>query len=102
MYGMNGTMPAMVNMVDGSGEIREALGTISWPRSAKNFSQRRLISAVCMVGGGSYRVIKIRKLVLQRRRDRLDHQDRTRPSLYCGCWDGPGAHMRRLRTCHFY
>src|SRR5690625_6627285 len=54
MYGMKGTIPAMVNIVDGSGEIKEALGTISWPRSEKNFSQRRRISAVCMVCSNSY------------------------------------------------
>src|SRR5699024_6193075 len=49
-----GNHPAMVNIVDGSGEIKEALGTISWPRSEKNFSQRRRISAVCMVCSNSY------------------------------------------------
>ena len=35
MYGMNGTMPAMVNSVDGSGETSDADGTTVWSRSAK-------------------------------------------------------------------
>ncbi len=35
MYGMNGTMPAMVNRVDGSGEISDAEGTTVWSWAAK-------------------------------------------------------------------
>ena len=35
MYGMNGTMPAMTNSVDGSGEISEAEGTTAWPWPSK-------------------------------------------------------------------
>ena len=84
MYGMNGTMPAIVNMVEGSGEISEALGTTSWPREAKKFSQRRRISAVCMVYGDSYQVIKIRKLVLLGQYLRLGHQNRMPSSLHRG------------------
>ena len=35
MYGMNGTMPAMVNRIDGSGEIRGTDGTTAWPLLSK-------------------------------------------------------------------
>src|SRR5690625_4715383 len=45
MYGMNCTIPAIVNRVEGSGEIRGADGTTVCPRSEKNSSQRRRISA---------------------------------------------------------
>ena len=45
---MNGTIPATVNSRDGSGLTSEALGTTVCPRSAKNRSQRCLISAVFM------------------------------------------------------
>jgi hypothetical protein len=31
MYGMNGTMPAMVNRIEGSGEINGTDGTMAWP-----------------------------------------------------------------------
>jgi hypothetical protein len=35
MYGMNGTIPATVNIKVGSSEIKEAEGTISWSLLAK-------------------------------------------------------------------
>jgi len=50
-YGMNGTMPATVKRRVGSSLTREAEGTTVWPRSPKNSSQRRRISAVCMEPG---------------------------------------------------
>src|SRR5690625_6101317 len=44
MYGMNGTMPATVNMIDGSEETREALGTTVCSLAAKKSRKRRWIS----------------------------------------------------------
>jgi hypothetical protein len=35
MYGMNGTMPAMTNSVEGSGEMSGADGTTVWPWPSK-------------------------------------------------------------------
>jgi hypothetical protein len=48
MYGMNGTIPAIVNRIDGSAETREALGTISCCFYAKWSRNRRWISEVRM------------------------------------------------------
>lgn len=48
-YGMNGTIPATVNSSEGSSDTSEAEGTTVWPRSPKYSSQRRRMSAVCMV-----------------------------------------------------
>src|SRR5690625_7069636 len=48
MYGMNGTMPATVNMIDGSEETREALGTTVCSLAAKKSRKRRWISEVRM------------------------------------------------------
>src|SRR5215207_340696 len=45
---MNGTMPATVKRRVGSSLTSEADGTTVCPRSPKNSSQRRRISAVCM------------------------------------------------------
>src|SRR5699024_8456901 len=51
MYGMKGTIPAIVNRIEGSEDTSEALGTISWSFFAKKSSQRRWISEVRMGGG---------------------------------------------------
>src|SRR5699024_5548488 len=48
MYGMKGTIPAIVKRIEGSEDTREALGTISWSFFAKKASQRRWISEVRM------------------------------------------------------
>lgn len=49
MYGMKGTMPAIVKRIDGSDDTNEALGTNSCCFFAKKSSQRRWISDVRMV-----------------------------------------------------
>src|SRR3954449_3471616 len=56
---MNGTMPAMVNSNEGSGDTSEVLGTTVWPRFSKCSRNRRRISAVCMrwVSFSSQRVL---------------------------------------------
>src|SRR5699024_12549185 len=48
---MKGTIPAIVNRIEGSEDTSEALGTISWSFFAKKSSQRRWISEGRMGGG---------------------------------------------------
>ena len=48
---MKGTMPAIVNMIDGSLETRDADGTTVWPFFSKKSSHLWVISSVFMRRG---------------------------------------------------
>ena len=52
MYGLNGTIPALVSSSVGSTGISDALGTIVWSRAAKKSRNTRRMSSLFMRAGG--------------------------------------------------